>query len=107
MSGSSGVASGTASSSRARPAIASRVAAADLAEARMDIAAHGRDLEIGAECPELRLAADRAGGDARAPRQLGERARSGRHERVAWIGPRQHGGDDEAFRQARLEILQR
>ena len=73
---------------------------------RFDIAADERRHEVGAPGQHLRLPAERGRADARAGRQVGERARPAR-QAVAGVFALQHGGQHEALRQRGLQVLHR
>jgi hypothetical protein len=74
------------------------VAVADLADAGLDVAADGTDLEVGANLAELCFAAGRAGAADGAGREAVEGGAGAGDEDVAGVFAEGERGDDEAFR---------
>ena len=77
----------------------------ELAQPRLDVAAHRHDGEIGPQVQHLGLAPQRGGADHRALRQLRERGGLGADEGIAHVLARQQAGDRQARRQQRRHVL--
>ena len=83
------------------------IAPVELAEARVDVAAHDDDLEVRPPVTQLALASRARGADARTAWQGRERGVPGRHEGVARVAALQRGRDRESGRQLARHVLHR
>ena len=77
----------------------------ELLEPRLDIAAEVDGLKVRAQALHLSLAAERRASHHRARRQRGKRLTLGADEGVTHIAARQHGGDGNAWRKVRGQVL--
>jgi hypothetical protein len=77
------------------------LAGGQLAQAGLDVAAEGNDLEIGAQPQDQRLPPQRGGADGGARRQLARGLGLGADEDVARVLAGERRGDREALRAAR------
>ncbi len=82
-----------------------RLAPVELADARLDIAAHIDDGEVGPEAERHRPAAERGSAEDGSRRQIGETDGRRRKEGVAKVLARQGGADGDPVRQKRRQIL--
>src|SRR5690606_38853386 len=73
--------------------------------ARLDVAAHRLDAQVGARMPELRLASQAGRADDAARGNLVDAHVIGRHEGVEWVLALQHGDDLEALRDLCGDVL--
>ena len=79
----------------------------EFAQARIDVAAQGMNVEVGADGLELRLSAEAGGADARALRQFLKARIVARAEGVAGILALGDGGDFESWGKFGGQVFQR